>query len=112
MIGGWRTIDEAGKPVDASGTTAGGTKINGLPGLRAALLKDPEQFPRTLTEKLMAYALGRRIEYYDHPEIRKIVRDSAAKQYRWSSLILGIVQSPAFQMRSVQSAASSGGAAN
>lgn len=112
VIGGWRTVDEAGKPVDASGTTAGGTKINGLPGLRAALLKDPEQFPRTLTEKLMAYALGRRIEYYDHPEIRKIVRDSAAKQYRWSSLILGIVQSPAFQMRSAQSTASSGGAAN
>jgi len=112
VIGGWRTIDEAGKPVDASGTTAGGTKIDGLSGLRAALLKDPEQFPRTLTEKLMAYALGRRIEYYDHPEIRKIVRNAAAKQYRWSSLILGIVESPAFQMRSAQSAASSGGAAN
>ncbi len=112
VIGGWRTIDEAGKPVDASGTTASGMKIDGLAGLRAALLKDPEQFPRTLTEKLMAYALGRRIEYYDRPEIRKVVRDAAAKQYRWSSLILGIVQSPAFQMRSAQSAPSSGGAAN
>jgi mono/diheme cytochrome c family protein len=112
VIGGWRTIDEAGQPVDASGTTAGGTKINGLSGLRAALLKDPEQFPRTLTEKLMAYALGRRIEYYDHPEIRKIVQDAAAKQYRWSSLILGIVQSPAFQMRSAQAVPSGGGAAN
>jgi Protein of unknown function (DUF1588)/Protein of unknown function (DUF1585)/Protein of unknown function (DUF1592) len=99
VIGGWRTIDEAGKPVDASGTTASGMKIDGLPGLRAALLKDPEQFPRTLTGKLMAYALGRRLEYYDQPSVRKIVQDAAAKQYRWSSLIVGIVESPAFQMR-------------
>jgi hypothetical protein len=99
VVGGWRTIDEAGKPVDASGTTAGGMKINGLPGLRAALLKDPEQFPRTVTGKLMAYALGRRLEYYDQPAVRKIVRDSAAHQYRWSSLIVGIVDSPAFLMR-------------
>ena len=99
VIGGWRTIDEAGKPVDASGTTASGMKIDGLSGLRAALLKDPEQFPRTVTEKLMAYALGRRLEYYDRPAIRKIVRDAAAKQYRWSSLIVGVVDSPGFLMR-------------
>ena len=99
VIGGWRTIDEAGKPVDASGTTASGMKIDGLSGLRAALLKDPEQFPRTVTEKLMAYALGRRLEYYDEPAVRKIVRDAAAKQYRWSSLIVGIVESPGFLMR-------------
>jgi hypothetical protein len=99
VIGGWRTVDEAGKPVDASGTTAGGMKIDGLSGLRAALLKDPEQFPRTVTEKLMAYALGRRLEYYDQPSVRKIVRDAAAKQYRWSSLIVGIAESPAFLMR-------------
>ena len=104
VIGGWRTIDEAGKPVDASGTTAGGIKIDGLSGLRAALLKDPEQFPRTVTEKLMAYALGRRLEYYDQPSVRKIVRDAAAKQYRWSSLIIGIVESPAFLMRTSQPA--------
>ncbi|MEO8049087.1 MAG: DUF1592 domain-containing protein [Acidobacteriota bacterium] len=95
-IGGWRTIDEAGKPVDASGTTAGGSEVDGLPGLRALLLKQPEQFPRTVTEKLMAYALGRRLEYYDKPAVRKIVRDAAAQQYRWSSLIMGIVESPAF----------------
>jgi hypothetical protein len=104
VIGGWRTIDESGKAVDASGTTANGVKIDGLSGLRAALLKDPEQFPRTVTEKLMAYALGRRLEYYDRPAVRKIVRDAAAKQYRWSSLIVGIVQSPGFLMRSSQPA--------
>ncbi len=95
-IGGWRTIDEAGKPVDASGTTASGSEVDGLPGLRALLLKQPDQFPRTVTEKLMAYALGRRLEYYDKPAVRKIVRDAAAQQYRWSSLIMGIVESPAF----------------
>jgi mono/diheme cytochrome c family protein len=99
VIGGWRTIDEAGKPVDASGTTANGEKIDGLAGLRAVLLANPDQFPRTVTEKLMAYALGRRLEYYDRPTVRKIVRDAAATQYRWSSLILGIVESPAFLMR-------------
>jgi mono/diheme cytochrome c family protein len=104
VIGGWRTIDEAGKPVDAAGTTASGMKIDGLSGLRAALLQDPEQFPRTVTEKLMAYALGRRLEYYDRPEVRKIVHDAAAKQYRWSSLIVGIVESPAFLMRTSQPA--------
>jgi hypothetical protein len=99
VIGGWRTVDESGQPVDASGTTAGGKKIEGLTGLRAALLEDPEQFPRTLTEKLMAYALGRRVEYYDRPAVRKIVRDAAARDYRWSALIEGIVKSPTFLMR-------------
>ena len=99
VIGGWRTVDESGKPVDASGTTVSGAKVDGLSGLRALLLAQPEQFPRTVTEKLMAYALGRRLEYYDRPAVRKIVRDAAAQNYRWSSLILGIVKSPAFLMR-------------
>ena len=99
VIGGWRTVDESGKPVDASGTTVSGAKVEGLSGLRALLLEQPEQFPRTVTEKLLAYALGRRLEYYDRPAVRKIVRDAAAHDYRWSSLILGIVKSPAFLMR-------------
>jgi mono/diheme cytochrome c family protein len=99
VIGGWRTKDEAGRPVDAAGTTLSGAKIEGLAGLRALLLARPEQFPRTVAGKLMAYALGRRVEYYDEPAIRKIVRDAAAHQYRWSSIILGIVESPEFQMR-------------
>jgi hypothetical protein len=99
-IGGWRTIDEAGKPVDASGTTISGAAVQGLSGLRALLLAERDQFPRTVTEKLMAFALGRRIEYYDRPSVRQIVRTGAAGEYRWSSLILGIVKSPAFLMRS------------
>jgi hypothetical protein len=99
VIGGWRTLDESGKPVDASGTTASGARVEGLRGLRALLLDEPQQFPRTVTEKLLAYALGRRLEYYDRPAVRKIVKDAAAHDYRWSALILGVVESPAFLMR-------------
>ena len=99
VIGGWRTIDESGRPVDASGTTTSGVTVEGLAGLRALLLRQPEQFPRTVTEKLLAYALGRRLEYYDQPAVRQIVRDAAAHDYRWSSLVLGIVKSPGFLMR-------------
>ena len=105
VIGGWRTIDEAGKPVDASGTTTSGAKVDGLSGLRALLLERPEQFPRTVTEKLLAYALGRRVEYYDQPAVRTIVRDAAAHDYRWSALVLGIVKSAPFQNRGAASPA-------
>jgi hypothetical protein len=100
VIGGYRTTDEIGKPVDSAGSTVNGTEVNGLTGLRKLLLNDKEAFPRTVTEKLMAYALGRKVEYYDSPAIRKIVRDASAQNYRWSSLILGIVESPAFLTRS------------
>ena len=104
VIGGWRTIDEAGEPVDATGTTVAGESIDGLAGLRALLLDDPEKFPRTVTEKLLAYALGRPLEYYDRPAVRRIVREAAADDYRWSSLVVGIVKSPTFRMRGVRSA--------
>jgi hypothetical protein len=96
VIGGWRTKDELGNPVDAKGSLVSGDEFEGLSGLRAVLLEQPEQFPRTVTEKLLAYALGRRIEYYDRPAVRQIVRKAAAQEYRWSSIILGIVESPAF----------------
>ena len=99
VIGGWRTVDESGKPVDASGSTASGKKLEGLSGLRSLLLEEPEQFPRTVTGKLLAYALGRRVEYYDQPVIRKIVSDAAKQDYRWSSIVVGIVQSPTFLRR-------------
>jgi hypothetical protein len=99
-IGGWRTADEAGRPVDAVGTLVNGRTIEGLSGLRAYLLEKPDRFPQTVTEKLLAYALGRRLEYYDRPAVRQIVRDAAAGDFRWSSIVLGIAKSPAFQMRS------------
>src|SRR5216117_970810 len=97
VIGGWRTVDEAGRKVDAAGTTVSGATVDGLTGLRAYLLDQPEQFPRTLTEKLLAYALGRPLEYYDRPVVRQIVRDAAARDYNWSSIILGIVNGPPFR---------------
>ena len=100
VIGGWRASDESGNAVDAVGTTLAGARIEGLTGLRSLLLEQRDQFPRTVTEKLLAYALGRRVEHFDRPAIRTIVRDAEPHDYRWSSLILGIVKSPAFQMRS------------
>jgi hypothetical protein len=99
VIGAWRSVDESGRPVDATGTTLSGATIEGLTGLRRFLLEQPEQFPRTVTEKLMAYALGRPLEYTDRPVVRQIVRDAARHEYRWSSIVLGIVESSQFQLR-------------
>jgi len=98
-IGSWR-MTEARTPIDASGTLPNGTEFEGPSGLRALLVNDPEQFVGTITEKLLAYALGRGVEYYDYPTVRKIARGAAATDYQWSSIVLGIVESPPFQMRS------------
>ncbi len=100
-IGRWRTTD-AGAAVDASGNLPDGTKFVGGAALQKALLHRPEIFVSTLTEKLLTYALGRGVESFDEPSVRKIVRDSANDDYRFSSLILGIVNSMPFQMRSSQ----------
>jgi hypothetical protein len=98
-IGAWRTVDEGGVAVDASGSMPGAVSVDGLTGLRAFLLDRPDQFVHALTEKLLTYALGRSLEFYDQPSVRRIVHDAAPQQYRWSSVILGIVQSPGFRMR-------------
>jgi hypothetical protein len=98
-IGSWRATDEAGAPVDASGELIDGTHVDGPESLRRALLNHQEDFARTVTDKLLTYALGRGTEYYDAPAVRRIVRDSAADNSRWSSIILGIVRSAPFQMR-------------
>ena len=106
VIGGWRTTDEQGLPIDATGMTAGGDPIAGLAGLRALLLDEPDRFPRTVTEKLLSYALGRRLEYYDQPAVRAIVREAAESEYRWSAIVSGIVRSPQFRMRGLLPAVS------
>jgi mono/diheme cytochrome c family protein len=98
-VGEWRTVSEAGSAVDASGVLPNGVKFNGPAELRKVLLGHPEQFANTVTDRLLTYALGRGVEYYDQPAIRKITRDAASSNYRWSSLILGIVNSVPFQMR-------------
>ena len=99
VIGGWRSQDESGNPVDARGTTIGGADVEGLAGLRALLLEERDRFPRTVTEKLAAYALGRPLAHYDQPMVRHVVRAAAQDDYRWSALVLGIVNSPTFLMR-------------
>jgi hypothetical protein len=96
-IGQWRTKD-GDAAIDASGELVDGTKFVGPTGLREALLRRPGQFTETATEKLLTYALGRNVAHFDRPAIRRILRD-AAPDYRWSSLILGIVRSTPFQMR-------------
>jgi mono/diheme cytochrome c family protein len=97
-VGAWRTR-EAGGPIDASGQLADGTKVDGVVTLRDALLSRPDVFVSTMTEKLLTYALGRGLDYHDMPVVRSIVRQSAAGGYRFSSLVLGIVNSVPFQMR-------------
>jgi len=97
-VGAWRTR-EAGMAVDATGTAPDGTPVNGVVELRHALLKHQDAFVFTLTEKLMIYALGRGLEAYDMPVVREIVRDASRQDYRFSSLLTGIVKSVPFQMR-------------
>jgi hypothetical protein len=96
-IGKWRNAED-GVPVDSSAVLPDGTKFEGVAGLRTLLLSHREQFVGTVTQKLLTYALGREVEYYDMPAVRKITRDAAPSDYRWSSIILGIVSSVPFQM--------------
>ena len=98
-IGQWRTKDrEAATPIDSSGQLADGTIVNGPVDLREALLERPDHIAQTLTEKLLIYALGRGVEYYDMPAVREIVRDAAREDYRFSAILTGIVTSEPFRM--------------
>jgi mono/diheme cytochrome c family protein len=101
-IGAWRTTADSGESLDVSGVMPNGALFDGPAGLRALLLSHKERFVTILTEKLMAYALGRPTEYYDEPAVRNIVKDAAAQNYRWSAVISGITRSPAFQFRAAK----------
>jgi hypothetical protein len=99
-LGRWRAVDAESKEViDASGAFADGTKFDGPVEFRNGLMKLRVAFIETVVEKLLIYALGRGVDYYDRPAMRQILRDSAPNEYRWSSIILGIVRSTPFQMR-------------
>jgi hypothetical protein len=98
FVGRWRDADN-GAPVDTHGAFVDGTAIDGPAGLRRALLARREAFATTVVEKLMTYALGRTIEYYDMPAVRKIVRDAARVDYRWSALVVGVASSVPMQMK-------------
>jgi len=115
--GMWRDKDRfAGTVIDSAGELPDGTKINGPDDLRKALLRRPEQFVQTFTEALLTYSMGRTREYYDMPTVRKIVRDAAAKDYKFSDIVQSVINTEQFRMRRVpqpepvQSATSSQGA--
>jgi mono/diheme cytochrome c family protein len=97
-VGAWRTRD-GGVPIDASGQLTDGTLVNGVVELRQALLRRPEVFVGTLTEKLMIYALGRGLQHHDMPTVRRITREAASKGYRFSAIVAGIIESQPFLMR-------------
>jgi len=101
LIGKWRDAD-GGSPVNATGRLADGTVLDGPASLRKALLSRRDAVAATATEKLLTYALGRRVEYYDMPAVRAVVRDAARTDYRFSSLITGIVKSVPFGMRRLE----------
>jgi hypothetical protein len=99
-VGQWRTKDyDTGTAIDASGKMADGTPVKGPDDLRKTLMARPQQFVQTLTRNLMAYALGRTLDYHDMPTVRRIVREASADHERFSAILLGIVASPAFQMK-------------
>ncbi len=102
-IGRWRSTGEANLAIDASGQLPNGTQFYGPQGLRTLLLERREQFSGTVTEKLLAYAIGRAPEHYDRPTVRDITRTASLENYRWSSIIVGIVQSTPFRKRRSES---------
>jgi hypothetical protein len=106
-IGKWRTA-EGHAPIDASGVLPDGTKFEGPEEFRQALMARSDEFVRASTEKLLTYALGRAVAYYDMPALRAIMREAAPSEYRWSSLVVGIVKSSPFQMRAAQAVATTG----
>jgi len=111
-VGQWRDLEVEDQPVDASGAIPGDKEFRGIDGLEEALLRRPELFVATLTENLLTFALGRGVEYYDAPAVRKIVRDAERDWYRFSSIILGIVKSVPFQMRRAEMNSVPGGTAD
>ena len=97
-VGQWRDQD-AGKPVEVNSKLADGTEVNGVQGVRDLLLRDPERFVAAVAQKMLMYGIGRNVQYFDAPGVRKIVHDSAASDYKFSALVLGVAKSDAFQMR-------------
>ena len=100
-VGKWRDQD-GGKPIEVKSTLADGTVVDGVAGVRQLLLKDPQRFVGAVSQKLLMYGLGRNVQYFDAPAVRKIVHDAAANDYKFSSLVLGVAKSAPFQMRTVK----------
>jgi hypothetical protein len=104
VTGRWRDVDAAAKaPIDPTSELSNGTVLHGPADLRSYLTRRPEQFPTTVTKRLMMYALNREIEYFDMPEVRKIVHDAAASNYTFAAIVTGIVNSEAFRRQGPES---------
>ncbi len=101
-IGQWREED-AGKPIDVSSKLADGTVVDGMAGVKNLILRDPGRFAGAVAEKLLMYAIGRNVQYFDEPAIRRIVRDAARSDYKFSDLVLGVTESAPFQTRRADS---------
>ena len=97
-VGRWRERDGE-QPIDATGVFPEGTKFDGIPGLKKELLRQPEQFVGTVAERLLMYAVGRNLQYYDAPTVRAVMREAESANYTLASLVLGVVKSRPFQMR-------------
>jgi hypothetical protein len=97
-IGAWREHD-GGQPIDVRSKMLDGTEVNGVDGVKNLILRDPERFASAVSEKLLMYSIGRNVQYYDTPAVRKIVRDAAPGKYTFASLVEGVVLSAPFQMR-------------
>src|SRR5262245_273832 len=97
-VGAWRTL-EAGRPVDSRGAFTDGRAIDGAAELREALLSDPTIFVDTVTQKLLTYALGRGLQYYDMPVVRQLLDEARGDHYKFSDIVIGIVESAPFRMR-------------
>jgi hypothetical protein len=100
-IGHWRETDND-QPINVSGVLPDGTKVEGVAGLKQALLRHPDEFVSTIVEKLLMYSIGRNVQYYDAPAIRAVVRDAARDDYKFSALVVGVMKSAPFQMRQAQ----------
>lgn len=105
-VGHWRDVDN-GHVIDTSGVFPDGTKFDGMSGMKKTLLLHPEEFVGTVAERLLMYAVGRNVQYFDRPALRSIVRDAARDNYTFGSLVLGVVNSAPFQMREAAVSSSS-----
>jgi hypothetical protein len=100
-VGQWRDHDGS-NAIDVSSKLPDGTVVDGVAGVKQLILKDPQRFVGAMTEKLLMYGIGRNVQYFDAPAVRKIVRDAAAGDYKFESLVLGVAKSAPFQMRTVK----------
>tara|TARA_Y100000588_G_C14045388_1_gene834737 strand:+ start:215 stop:565 length:351 start_codon:yes stop_codon:yes gene_type:complete len=98
-IGRWREVSDAGTPIDATGTLNDGTPVDGPGTLRRAFVDRGENFVTTVTERVLTYALGRGLEFYDAPAVRRIVKEAGQEGYSWSAVLAGVAGSKPFQMR-------------